>query len=133
MRTATLTAMPGYVGSAWPSGASCRRKGARAPRHPRRLGPGRARGAGLLLVTPGEAFTGIRALAPAGRDPPLCGGTAAAGGDPGRGQGGVGPLPAALALCAVAVYGGYFNGGLGIMLLAVLGLVGFTDLHAMNG
>lgn len=34
---------------------------------------------------------------------------------------------------AVSVYGGYFNGGLGIMLLALLGLLGQTDLNFMNG
>lgn len=30
-------------------------------------------------------------------------------------------------------YGGYFNGGLGIMLLAVFGLGGLSDLNQMNG
>ncbi len=33
----------------------------------------------------------------------------------------------------VAVYGGYFNGGLGIVLLALFSLWGMTDIHAMNG
>ena len=37
------------------------------------------------------------------------------------------------ALFAVCVYGGYFNGGLGIILLAALGLLGQTNLLAMNG
>ncbi|SER40399.1 hypothetical protein SAMN05421690_102423 [Nitrosomonas sp. Nm51] len=37
------------------------------------------------------------------------------------------------ALFAVCIYGGYFNGGLGIILLAVLGLMGQTSLHSMNG
>jgi uncharacterized protein len=32
----------------------------------------------------------------------------------------------------VAVYGGYFGGGLGIMNLAMLALLGMTDIHAMN-
>ncbi len=36
-------------------------------------------------------------------------------------------------LFSVCVYGGYFNGGLGIILLAVLGLMGQTNLHGMNG
>ncbi len=36
-------------------------------------------------------------------------------------------------LFAVSVYGGYFNGGLGILLLAHLSLFGLTDLNAMNG
>ncbi|SEQ83640.1 hypothetical protein SAMN05428995_11027 [Loktanella sp. DSM 29012] len=38
-----------------------------------------------------------------------------------------------IALFAVAVYGGYFNGGLGIVLLALFALWGMTDLHRMNG
>ena len=33
----------------------------------------------------------------------------------------------------VAVYGGYFNGGLGIMLLALFSLWGMRDLNQMNG
>lgn len=36
-------------------------------------------------------------------------------------------------LFAVSVYGGYFNGGLGILLLAHLSLFGLTSLNAMNG
>lgn len=34
---------------------------------------------------------------------------------------------------AVAVYGGYFNGGLGIVLLALFALWGLRDIHTMNG
>ncbi len=33
----------------------------------------------------------------------------------------------------VAIYGGYFNGGLGIVLLAVFSLWGMRDLNTMNG
>ncbi len=33
----------------------------------------------------------------------------------------------------IAVYGGYFGGGIGILILATLGVFGLTDLHAMNG
>ena len=33
----------------------------------------------------------------------------------------------------VAIYGGYFNGGLGIVLLALFALWGMTNLNAMNG
>jgi uncharacterized protein len=32
----------------------------------------------------------------------------------------------------VAIYGGYFGGGIGIMNLAMLAAVGMTDMHAMN-
>jgi len=33
----------------------------------------------------------------------------------------------------VGVYGGYFGGGIGILMLAALGLIGLTDMHEMNG
>ena len=32
----------------------------------------------------------------------------------------------------VAIYGGYFGGGMGIMNLAMLSALGMTDIHAMN-
>ena len=33
----------------------------------------------------------------------------------------------------VAVYGGYFGAGIGILMLASLGFIGLTDIHEMNG
>ncbi len=36
-------------------------------------------------------------------------------------------------LAAVCLYGGFFNAGLGILLLAFLALAGMSDIHAMNG
>ncbi|MEO5807218.1 sulfite exporter TauE/SafE family protein [Devosia sp.] len=36
-------------------------------------------------------------------------------------------------LALVCVYGGFFNAGLGILLLAFLATAGLTDIHAMNG
>jgi uncharacterized membrane protein YfcA len=36
-------------------------------------------------------------------------------------------------LAATCLYGGFFNAGLGILLLAFLALAGLTDIHAMNG
>lgn len=44
----------------------------------------------------------------------------------------VAPFGAATML-PVAIYGGYFNGGLGIVLLALFSLWGMIDLHEMNG
>ena len=32
----------------------------------------------------------------------------------------------------VAIYGGYFGAGIGILMLASLGFIGFTDIHQMN-
>lgn len=88
-------------------------------------------GALLLLVTPDDVF---RAIVPW----LLLAATAlfAFGGKLSdamrrRGAGGKGQMLAAL--FAVSVYGGYFNGGLGILLLAHLALFGMTSLNAMNG
>lgn len=36
-------------------------------------------------------------------------------------------------MLAVATYGGFFGAGMGILILAALGQVGFTDVHEMNG
>jgi uncharacterized membrane protein YfcA len=42
-------------------------------------------------------------------------------------------LPAAVvAQCFISIYGGYFGGGMGIMMLAVLSVLGMTDVHRMN-
>ncbi|HSA57190.1 MAG TPA: sulfite exporter TauE/SafE family protein [Gemmatimonadaceae bacterium] len=44
------------------------------------------------------------------------------------------PPPAVLGYqFAVAVYGGYFGAGIGILMLAALGFMGFTSIHRMNG
>jgi uncharacterized membrane protein YfcA len=40
---------------------------------------------------------------------------------------------ALLADFVLSIYGGYFGVGLGILLLGALGLMGFTNLHQMNG
>lgn len=34
---------------------------------------------------------------------------------------------------AVALYGGYFGAGIGILMLALLGFLGMSDIHAANG
>ncbi|MCC0062796.1 MAG: sulfite exporter TauE/SafE family protein [Defluviimonas sp.] len=131
--TATFAALPGYAGSAWAYRSEIERGGNPPLAH--LVGTaivGGLTGAGLLLVTPEELFSGVvpwlllvatvafaagpsfvRYLARSGRE--MSG-------------------PAGLALVfVVSVYGGYFNGGLGIMLLAVFGVIGMTNLHRMNG
>ncbi|RDW12765.1 sulfite exporter TauE/SafE family protein [Paracoccus thiocyanatus] len=50
----------------------------------------------------------------------------------GRHRNAVAPFGAGTML-PVAVYGGYFNGGLGIVLLALFALWGMTQLNQMNG
>lgn len=45
-----------------------------------------------------------------------------------------GPTPILLGWQAlIGVYGGYFGAGVGILMLAALGFMGFTNLHRMNG
>lgn len=36
-------------------------------------------------------------------------------------------------LFLISIYGGFFGGGQGILVLAALGLMGFDDIHRMNG
>lgn len=43
------------------------------------------------------------------------------------------PIVAGFILLLVMTYGGYFNGGLGIIMLAALSLQGYRNLHGMNG
>lgn len=56
-----------------------------------------------------------------------------AGGGQNRGMKALGAVLTLSLLAAVCVYGGFFNAGLGILLLAFLALAGMTDIHAMNG
>ncbi|WP_111431343.1 sulfite exporter TauE/SafE family protein [Rhodobacteraceae bacterium DSL-40] len=130
--TATLTALPGYVSSAWAFRRDVSAEGSLGLRGMLGLSVlGGFIGALLLMVTPDEVFSGVVpwllliatvlfALGPwlvqrlGGAD-------------------GLGFLASALVLLVVSVYGGYFNGGLGIMLLAAFSLMGFANLHGMNG
>lgn len=48
-------------------------------------------------------------------------------------RGRAGLLVATLFQLGVAVYGGYFGAGIGILMLVVLGWLGLSDIHAMNG
>lgn len=50
-----------------------------------------------------------------------------------RGLKAIGAVLILALLAAVSLYGGFFNAGLGILLLAFLALAGLTDIHAMNG
>lgn len=91
---------------------------------------GGACGAGLLLLTPAPLF---RALIPW----LLLAATALFWFAPRlvapRPGGAPAGKPAVLvSLFAASVYGGYFNGGLGILLLAVLGALGLDDLNTMS-
>lgn len=130
--TGTAALLPGYLASAW-----AMRRELSAPMSPslRHLGllavVGGAAGAALLVSTPNQAFARIvpwlllAATALFALGPLLL----RRAGPTTR------PRPAwvvSLAIAAVALYGGYFNGGLGILLLAVLGALGHTDMGRMN-
>ena len=45
----------------------------------------------------------------------------------------LGPRSALVALFIIAIYGGYFGGGIGFLILAAFTLVGMRDINAMNG
>ena len=135
--TSALAVSPGYLGSTLGFKAEL----AALPR--RRLwremaiaASGGVIGALLLLVTPGKLFDGIvpwlllfaTLLFAAG--PALARRmVSAADGQPGVGHG---PRWREPALMAVAVYGGYFNGGLGILLMALYTVAGDRDLVKVN-
>lgn len=50
-----------------------------------------------------------------------------------RGMKLIGTVLLTVFLAGVCVYGGFFNAGLGILLLAFLATAGLSDIHAMNG
>ncbi|KAB7624480.1 sulfite exporter TauE/SafE family protein [Alkalilimnicola sp. S0819] len=128
----TLALLPGYMASTWGF-----REDLRAPRG---VGMGAlllaslaggGLGALLLLWTSEEAF---RALVPW----LLLAATALFAAGPWllrhiRRQGEASGAAQLLSLFAICVYGGYFNGGVGIVLLAGLSLLGHQDLNRMNG
>lgn len=132
--TATTMAVPGYLASVWAYRHDIRAEGAL------RLGTivflaalGGILGAVLLIVTSPDAFlalvpwllltaTLLFAFAPHLQK------LSEAGGIGMRSR-----SVAIIVLLLVTTYGGYFNGGLGIVMLAALSLQGYRNLHGMNG
>lgn len=85
-------------------------------------------GAGLLLVTPDRVFSGLVPWLLL-----LATGLFAAGPWLGKRHGGQGQTAWRLpGLLGVAIYGGYFNGGLGILLMALYTLTGEGRLNTVN-
>lgn len=134
--TGTVALLPGYAASAWgfkedmqaPPGLSMTQCIVLS------LISGAA-GASLLLITPTGVFnqvvpwlllvaTALFAFGPQIRT------WATRNAKPGSS---VSTHKAALGMIVVAFYGGYFNGGLGILCLALFSLLGQTQLNAMNG
>ncbi len=132
--TGTMALLPGYVSGAWgfredlqaPAGLTMVRMAALSL-------AGGAAGAILLLVTDDRTFRVLipwlllAATALFAVGPMIVRLTRQrTGGTPSPGIAGIGVV-------LVSVYGGYFNGGLGILLLALFGLLGQSNLHAANG
>jgi uncharacterized membrane protein YfcA len=129
--TGTLALLPGYLASARAFRPDIRRaEGVSLPLVAVVCLAGGATGSVLLLITPSRTFdrvipwllllaTAALALGPRLRSP-----------DTSRRRS---RLRSGIALLGVAVYGGYFNGGLGIILLATLNLLGIRNLNTANG
>jgi uncharacterized protein len=127
--TSAIAVSPGYLGSTWGFRPELRSLPAPLLRREVSMAAlGGLIGAGLLLVTPAKVFSGIVPFL-------LLLATALFALGPriarlGTGQGHPGwRLPG---LLMVSIYGGYFNGGLGILLMALYTLVGESRLHTVN-
>ncbi len=129
--TSALAVSPGYLGGVLGFKTELRALPARLLQHEMLISAvGGVAGALLLLVTPARVFAGLipwlllfaTALFALGPALARRGGRGAQGLAAWRTPG----------LLAVAVYGGYFNGGLGILLMALYTLTGESRLNTVN-
>ena len=132
--TSALAVSPGYLGSTLGFRPELRALPARRlGREAAISGIGGLAGAGLLLVTPASVFAGIVPWLLLFATVLFAAGPAIA-----RRAQGAGGSAQGLArwrepgLLAVAVYGGYFNGGLGILLMALYTVAGESRIHTVN-
>ena len=124
--TATLTALPGYAASAWAFRDDIRPEGALGLVTMSAIATiGSGAGALLLIITSEETFRGVVPWLLLAATILFSGGPSMLAVLRRRGHAAPGRGLSALVLFAVATYGGYFNGGLGIMLLAAFGLLGY--------
>ena len=92
-------------------------------------------GAFLLLMTPAQTFMRVLPWLTLGATLLFAFGKKLAGGRRSiieHETTGAALVGATLFQLVVAVYGGYFGGGMGIVMLAMLVTLGMTDIHAMN-
>lgn len=130
--TGTAALLPGYASSAYAFRRDIRPVAGIGVGRLAAVGlAGGLAGAALLLLTPDRVFRAVVPWLLLAATALFAFGGRLSAGLRRRGAGGRGATLAGL--FAVSVYGGYFNGGLGILLLAQLGLSGLDDLNAMNG
>ena len=127
--TSAIAVSPGYLGSTWGFRSELQAL-------PRSLlqrevvvaATGGLLGAGLLLVTPAQVFAGLVPWLLLLATALFAAGPMLAQRQSGQGQ----PAWRLPGLMAVAIYGGYFNGGLGILLMALYTLTGESRIHTVN-
>ena len=132
--TGTVALLPGYAASTWgfredmaaPPGLTMGRSIALSL-------IGGAAGAALLLVTSDATFKKVVPWLLLGATALFAFGPQSRAWAAGQKHGTASTVKAAIGMFAVAFYGGYFNGGLGILCLALFSLLGQTNLNAMNG
>jgi uncharacterized protein len=141
--TSTVALWPGALGSMW--GYRGELQGARAwfLRLTLPSVAGGALGAWLLLRTPPDRFARIVPFLVLGAtllflaQGPLMRRLRARGGaramEPEDGDPQITPWAFVAGQFAIGVYGGYFGAGIGILMLAGLGVMGFANIHRMNG
>jgi len=127
--TSAMAVSPGYLGSTWGFRAELKAlpKGL-LQKEVSIAALGGLIGAGLLLVTPAQVFSGLVPWLLLVATALFAAGPWLAKGNSGQGQ----PAWRLPGLMLVAVYGGYFNGGLGILLMALYTLTGESRLHTVN-
>lgn len=135
--TSTVALWPGAVGSLWGYREALAGSRAWLLRFTVPSLLGGAAGGGLLLLTGEERFASLAPfLVLAATLLFVFRGTLlrmVGGHGPHSVAEGTPPIVFPVAQFAVGVYGGYFGAGIGILMLAVLGLFGLSNIHQMNG
>jgi hypothetical protein len=127
--TSAMAVSPGYLGSTWGFRAELKALPKSLLRKEVTIAAlGGLIGGGLLLVTPAKVFSGLVPWLLLVATALFAAGPWLAKGNSGQGQ----PAWRLPGLMLVAVYGGYFNGGLGILLMALYTLTGESRLNTVN-
>jgi uncharacterized membrane protein YfcA len=127
--TSAMAVSPGYLGSTWGFREELKALPKSLLRQEVSIAAlGGLIGAGLLLVTPAKVFSGLVPWLLLVATALFAAGPWLAKGNSGQGQ----PAWRLPGLMLVAVYGGYFNGGLGILLMALYTLTGESRLNTVN-